>query len=58
MGVELQPRIGRVELARPMIANRTLPSFWTLGTASAGAEEAQTLVEDRIVHEPMAGETV
>jgi len=41
-----------------MIANRTLPSFWTLGTASAGAEEAQTFVEDRMVHEPMAGETL
>jgi hypothetical protein len=48
-GVELQPRIGRVELARPMGANRTLPSFWTLGTASASAEEAQTFVEDRMV---------
>jgi hypothetical protein len=32
-----------------MRADRTLPSFWTLGTASASAEEAQTFVEDRMV---------
>jgi hypothetical protein len=32
-----------------MRADRTLPPFWTLGTASASAEEAQTFVEDRMV---------
>ncbi len=47
--VELQPCIGRVVLALPICADRALPSFWTLGTAAASAEEAQTLVENRMV---------
>jgi hypothetical protein len=44
--MELDPRIGRVERARLVCANRSLPSFWTLGTAAAGVGEALSSAEN------------